>query len=123
MHRKQHITCFCRGSMFYIYLYLFTYTGFQTRIQYQMLFISLNSNTTNVTSGEGTGYPSGVHEFTPVFLCEILVAQSLVFCVVFNRSVLCCLLFFNLRLLITPLPSSNFISTSLCCTSTLYVCC
>ena len=40
----------------------------------------------------------------------VRVARSLVFCVVFLLSViwpLCCLLFFNLRSLITPLVSSN----------------
>jgi hypothetical protein len=48
---------------------------------------------------------------------EVCVAQSLVFCVVFCRSLfvllyiffcaLCCLFFFDLRILITPLVSSN----------------
>ena len=30
------------------------------------LIYSFNSNMTNSTSGEGTAYPSGLHEFTPI---------------------------------------------------------
>jgi hypothetical protein len=51
-------------------------------------------------SGAGTIHPSEAPEFTPVFR-RVRVAQSLVFCVMFCPS------FFNLRILITPLVSSN----------------
>ena len=42
------------------------------------------SNTTGATSGEGTAYPSGATEFTPVF-SGVLVTRSLVFYVLFLR--------------------------------------
>jgi len=74
------------------------------------------SNTTGATCGSGTAYPSEAPEFTPSF-SGLRVARSLVFCVVFCRSLfallsfffwsLCCLSF-NLQLLITLLISSNF---------------
>jgi hypothetical protein len=58
----------------------------QTRFPYQMLFVSLESNTAEVTCGAGTAsYPSGVPEFTPVF-SGVLVARSLVFCLMLCRS-------------------------------------
>ena len=38
------------------------------------------------TSGAGTAYHSGAHEFTPVY-SGVCVAQSFVFCIVFCRSV------------------------------------
>jgi hypothetical protein len=68
------------------------------------------------TSATGTAYPSGAPKFTPV-LSGVRVARSLGLCVVFCRSLfvllsfffwpLCCLSFFDLRILITPLVSSN----------------
>ena len=63
------------------------------------------SNTTKVTSGAGTAYPSRAPEFTP---CGIRVVRSLVFCVVFRTYCLSflsfffwplCCLFFNLALI------------------------
>ena len=64
----------------------------------------------------GTGNPSEIPEFIPVFI-GVRVARTLVFCVVFCRSLfvllsffcwpLCCLSFFDLRILITPLESLN----------------
>ena len=72
--------------------------------------------TPSVTSGAGTAYPSGVPDLSPVFI-GILVVRSLVFCIVFCRSLfvllsffnwpLCCLSIFDLQILITPLVSSN----------------
>ena len=69
-------------------------------------------NTTGVTSGARTAYPSEAPEFTPGF-SGVRVARSLVFCVVFCRSLfvllsfffwpLCFLSFFDLRILITSL--------------------
>jgi len=60
----------------------------------------------------GTTYPSGEHEFIPVF-SGVRFAQFLVFCVVFLGSLFVfssCFLWpsFVLRLLITPWVSSNF---------------
>jgi hypothetical protein len=72
-------------------------------------------NTTGVTCGTGTTYPSGVHEFTPGF-CVFHVTRSLNFCVMscfvdrclsFCPFSFCCLFFFDLRILITPLLSSK----------------
>ena len=86
-------------------------------------------NKSSITYGTGTGHPSGAPEFTPVFSL-IRIARSVVFCVMFClcfflsfcASVLsvvlqhtasaypfgilwplCCLSFFNIRLLNTPL--------------------
>ena len=73
------------------------------------------SNTTGTTTGTGTVFSSGTHEFTPVF-SRIHVTRSLVLCVMFCRSLfvllsfvfwpLCCLFFFDLRILVTLLVSS-----------------
>jgi hypothetical protein len=38
-----------------------------TRFLYPMMFVTFNSNTTGVTCGAGTAYPSGTPEFTPDF--------------------------------------------------------
>ena len=77
------------------------------------------NNTTGATYWAEITHPSWAHEFTSWF-CGICVVQSLVFCVVFSRSLfvllffflwlLHCLPFFNLRLLIAPLIFSNFSS-------------
>ena len=50
------------------------------------------SNTTGATSGTGTVFSSGTHEFTPVF-SRVHVTRSLVLCVMLCRSlfVLCLL--------------------------------
>ena len=48
----------------------------------------VNSNTTDATNGVGTSYPSGAPDFIPGFQ-DVRFAQSLVFCVVFCRSLLC----------------------------------
>ena len=58
--------------------------------------------------------PCGAHKLTPMFT-RVAVTRSLVFCVTFCRSLfvllsfffwpLCCLSFFDLRILITPLVS------------------
>ena len=58
-----------------------------------MMFVSFNINTTGVTSGAGTAYPARTPEFTPVF-SGIRDAQSLVFCVMFCRSLFVLLSFF-----------------------------
>ena len=71
------------------------------------------SNTMGVTRGAGTAYLSGVPEFTPGF-SGLRVTRSLLFCVMFCGSLfvflsflfwpLCCLSFFDLRILITSTP-------------------
>jgi hypothetical protein len=62
--------------------------------------VCYKSKTTGAGRGTGTAYPSGAHEFIHDF-SGVRVVQSLVFCVVFCRS----LSFFFLN---TPLVSSNF---------------
>ena len=66
----------------------------------------------DITSGAGTDYPFGAPGCTPGFN-GVRVTRSLVLCVRFCRSLfvlfflpLCCLSF-DLRILITPLVSSN----------------
>jgi hypothetical protein len=68
--------------------------------------VSFNSNTKGNNSGAGTAYPSRTPEIIPGF-CGVRVARSLVFCVVFCRSLFVLLSFFDLRILITPLVSSK----------------
>ena len=97
-----------------LFVFIFVYRCL-TRFSYHMVFVSFNSNTTGVTHGTGTAYPSGALSSTPDFN-GVRVARSLVFCVMFCRSLyvllsfffwpLCCLSF-DLRILITPLVSSN----------------
>ena len=75
-------------------------------------------NTRGVTSGGGTNYPSGAPEFTPVF-SGVRVTRFFCFLCMFSRSLfvllqfsvwpMCCLVFFDIRILITPLASSNFV--------------
>jgi len=59
-------------------------------------------NTTGVTSGEGTAYTFGAPVFTSGF-SGVHVTRSLVLCVCFVDRCL----FFDLRILITSLVSSN----------------
>ena len=73
-------------------------------------------NTTGATGGTRTAYPSGAPEFTPCF-SGVRVTRSLVLYVCFvDRCLsflysffwqLCCLFFFDIRILITPLVSPN----------------
>ena len=53
----------------------------------------------------------GAPEFTPFFFSGVHVTQSFLLCVMFCRTLsfwpLCCLSFFDLRILITSLVSSN----------------
>jgi hypothetical protein len=68
---------------------------------------------TGATSGAGTAYPFGGNPSLPLLFRRIRVTWSLVFCVVFCRSLfvllffffwaLCCLSFFDLQILITSL--------------------
>jgi hypothetical protein len=80
--------------------------------------VCIKSTMTGVTSGAGTAYPSGAPEFIP-FLWEFVLLnfkclrsvlnyyRSLSFILFFFFWPLCCMSF-GLRLLITPLASSNF---------------
>ena len=70
------LTSICRGLCF-IYVY-----WCRTRFLYQMMFGSFNGNTTSVTCGAETAYPS---KTSPDF-SVVRIARSLVFCVKFCRS-------------------------------------
>ena len=50
-----------------------------------MIFVSLNSNTRDITNGPGTAYPSGAPEAHSDY-SEVRVVQSLAFCVVCSTS-------------------------------------
>ena len=74
-------------------------------------------NTTGATSGAGTANPSGAPEFTSGFQwgsCYLIFSFICMFCrslfvlLSFFFWPLSCLFFFDLRILITPLVSSNF---------------
>ena len=66
------------------------------------MYVSFNSNTTGTASGTGTACPSGAHQFTFVF-SGVYVAQSLVFCVVFCRSLFDILSFSHLVIVLSVL--------------------
>ena len=71
------------------------------------------------TSGASTAYPSGVPGFTPRLLVGVRVALSLVFYVIFCKSLFVLISLFSLdivlsvlilfELLITPLVSSDYL--------------
>ena len=74
------------------------------------------NTTTGATSGTGTAYPSGALEFTSGFCwcsCYSIFSFMGMFCrllfvlLYFFFWPLCCLFFFDLRILVTPLVSSN----------------
>ena len=67
-----------------VFIYVYVYWC-PTRLPYQMMFASFNSNTTGVTCGAETANPPGAHEFIPVF-SGVPVAPFLVFCVMFCIS-------------------------------------
>ena len=85
----------------------------------------------DATSGAWTDYPSGAHEFTPIF-SGVRVTRYLALCVVLCRSLfvplsffcwpLCCLYFFGLWIMITPLVSSNSSSSRFAFFCTAYFC-
>jgi hypothetical protein len=62
-----------RVNLYLGFLYLFTYTGVQTN--FQMMFVSVNSNRKGAIIGKRTAYPSGSHEFESYFN-GVLVTQS-----------------------------------------------
>jgi hypothetical protein len=59
--------------MVFVFIYIYCYP---TRFPYQMIFVSLISNSN----------PSGAPEVTPYCLSEVPVAQSLIFYVIFCRQ-------------------------------------
>ena len=95
--------------MLFVFIYVF---WCQTRYQYQMAVVWFNNNATGITNGEGITYPSGAPAYTPVF-SGVRVAQSLLFCVVFYRSLFVLLaivlsVFLRFTLLVTLLVCINF---------------
>ena len=68
---------------FFLILFVFIYIYWcPKQFPYQIMLVTLNSNTTGVTCGTVTANPSGVPEFTLGF-SRVRVVRSLVFCVVF----------------------------------------
>jgi hypothetical protein len=98
--------------MFHIMVFVLIYIYWcPTRYPYQVIIASFNRNTTGVTSGEKSSNPSGAPDSTPGF-SGVRATRSLVLyiCFVDRRLyfwLLCCLFFFDIRILITPLVSSN----------------
>jgi hypothetical protein len=117
---------FCLGVMFYLcYLYLFKYTG--VRHDFHVRWCSCHLKVTwQVWHVEQELLTLLGNLSSPPVLSGVHVAWSLVFCVMFYRSLfvllsfllwlLYCFFFFDLRLLITPLVSSNFftLNTTFC---------
>ena len=63
-------------------LYVFIYAYWcPTRSPYQIMFVSLNTNMTGVTSWAGTASPSGAPEFIQCFVEFALLNLFFVFCV------------------------------------------
>jgi hypothetical protein len=65
-------------SMSFVFIYAY---WCPTRFPHHMMFVSHNSTMMGATSGEGTVHPSGEPDFT-----SVCIAQSLVFFVLFCRS-------------------------------------
>jgi len=83
-------------------------SGFSSFMTYHR--VCYKSKTTVAGRGTGTAYPSGAPEFIPDF-SRVRVAQSLVFCVVFCRSLSFYFYFWlplwYLQNNVTPLPVEN----------------
>ena len=69
--------------MFFLYVLCIYVCWCPTRFPYHMMFVSFNSTMTGATSGAGTVHPSGEPDFT-----SVCIVQSLVFFIVFCRSLL-----------------------------------
>jgi hypothetical protein len=67
--------------LFTLFVFIYVYWC-RTRFLYQMMFGSFNGNTTSVTCGAETAYPS---KTSPDF-SVVRISRSLVFCVKFCRS-------------------------------------
>jgi hypothetical protein len=68
---------------------------------------SNKNNTMGGTSGAGTGYPIGSPEFIPLFN-GVHITKSMVFCVVFCRSLCVLLSFAHCILVVLRLTASNY---------------
>jgi hypothetical protein len=70
-------------------MFRLTYLKSRPFLIYTLSPVYRKRSTTGVTSGAGTVYLSGAHEFTPVvvgfFICGVGVLQYVAFCVVFYR--------------------------------------
>ena len=128
-------SCFVRGFMFYsCYWYLFTYFGvqyhFHTRWCSCRLTVTWHMSLVKQTLLILPKHPSWPPAFNGVTCCSI-ITFSTVFCrslfvfLSFFLWPLYCLFFFNLRLMITPLISSNRYCThhNLCVMNTKYILC
>jgi hypothetical protein len=87
-----------------------------------IIYLQCNIISNHLTSGAGTAYPSGAPEFTSGFI-GVRVTRSLVLCACFVDRCLffctfsfghCYLFFFDIRILITPLVSSNSFYSLFC---------
>jgi hypothetical protein len=92
---NSHLSC--RDSCFIYAICIFYVYWCPTRFPYQIMFVSLNSNTTDVTYGAELLTLLEHLSSSPVF-GPVHVARSLVFCVVFCRY---------LQILIIPLVSQT----------------
>ena len=63
-HKPTHL--FCREFYLSLIVHFYVYWC-PSRLSFQMILMSFNSNTTGVTCRSGTAYPSGEPEFTPTF--------------------------------------------------------
>ena len=100
-------------------IYSFCSNNYAVFSSFMTYHVCNKSNTTGAICGAGIVTHTEHLSSTSVF-DGVHVAQSLFFCVIFCRSVfvlffwpLCCLSFFDLRLLITPLVSSFFSNNNL----------
>ena len=102
-HIIQGYYCYCVCRTFLVVLHLMQ----------SYHWVCNQINTTGVTSGAGTAYPSGAPEFIPGFQwgsCYSIFSFICMFvdrCLSFFFWPLCCLFFFDIQILITPLVSSN----------------
>ena len=76
--------------LFFVFIYILWHP---TRFPCQMMLVLFHSNTKGVTSGAGIASSSGVLSSSPVF-SGILAVRSVVFSVVFRRSVFVILFLF-----------------------------
>ena len=81
-----------------VFLFIFVYWC-SIRFLCQMIFVSCYSNTTGAANGAGTVHPSRAPEIT-MFFSGVRVVRSLVFCVMFCRS-LCPFVLFHLTIVLT----------------------
>ena len=100
--------CFVRNSYFINVTCIYLLILMSSTIPCRMMFVSFKNNTTSVTSGGGIASPSGAPVFTLGFYWGSCCSQSLVFCVVFCRSL------FVLFLLAIVLSVLRFTASDCC---------